>query len=216
MRVLALVIALGVLTPAVWADIPPPKDYKGEWQRAPRPPFFEPPPPVPQAQSETTKLVIVPAEQYTPARLVLSRSLLDRLRAEAPPVSEPRRQFAVPPALRTVLVGLCLCAAVVCGGLRLVRARLRKAILAVSTLGLVVVVMLGVSGCPFDNSGLNVFYAPKALEQQSDGKLKGEALLESNAKTAGVELHLSEEMLNKLGVSPTPPIPTPNLPGAQP
>jgi hypothetical protein len=183
----ALVLFLSPAAPAR-ANAPPP------W---PRPD----PHALPQLRPETPQKIRVILEpvrgEDEQTHLRLPGRLLQDLHVDAAPAEQTSRfAWAMPSRASTIVAGLALTASFTLAGLWLARGKSRRAVGGLAV-GLAGVIVLGVSGCPWDTppSPEIVVVPSPPLGLRPDGSLAGETLLETDEKDDAVHLAIRREDL---------------------
>jgi hypothetical protein len=203
-RCLLVLAILGVSPVAARADVITPGLHWPWEKRPPRPnPIqlrFE------EARRPRVELRIEPTISPE-TRLQIPRKALAQWQASAFPVVEPTDHPHITPALPTIVAGLALAAALALVGVALARRGPRPKLIAGLACALGSMVLIGVSGCPWyvDRSTLPQRTSPspvKPLQEQPDGRLTGEVLLESEEKGDTVRLLINQETLSGLAAQP--------------
>jgi len=195
-----LIVAWG----SVWADVPPPPNAtKAEieaWQRGreanQRARFGIPPAPVLVPQSKTKELPFVVIGNGGPGelRLVLPAKLIKELQTAQ--TSNGGFRLQGPEQIPTLIAGLALSLAVVTGGLWLLRSRRRLAFGTVAFV-LATTTVLGIGCIHTKNKTTEDQKIPNdSLVQTPDGKLIGQAVLESSDKEA-VQVFVEREAMGR-------------------
>ncbi len=122
----------------------------------------------------------------------------------------------------TVAAGVALALGLVTGGFWLARTGRRRVLLSGAALGLAGLLLVGVSGCPWDREVVGQFYDEplKPPACAADGNLTGEALLEVDSQADAVEVMVNRAELAawaEQAAKPLPPPPDapPSLPGVR-
>jgi hypothetical protein len=122
----------------------------------------------------------------------------------------------------TVVAGVALALGLVTGGFWLARTGRRRVFIGCGALGVAGLLLVGVSGCPWERRGEDHFY-DETLTGPScapDGSLTGEALLEIDSQTDAVEVVVNADVLASWAEMaaqplPPPPDPPPSMPGVR-
>ncbi len=151
-------------------------------------------PPLPDAPDKTTRsteapLILAPGAKDDPQMYVrLPRNLWQQWHADA---SRDGSRYAFGSSRgSTIVAGVSLTLSLSLAGLWLLRGRQRR-ILGGAALGLGVLVLLGVSGCPWrwPEDTIPTYNEPLAPPIfQADGSLKGEALLQLDEKSSSIQV----------------------------
>jgi hypothetical protein len=111
----------------------------------------------------------------------------------------------------TVVAGVALALGLVTGGFWLARTGRRRVLISGAALGVAALLLVGVSGCPWDRQVVDRYYnellAPPACAP--DGNLMGEALLEIDAQTDAVEVVVNRAELAAWAEQAAKPVPPP-------
>jgi hypothetical protein len=171
-----------------------------------------PPPPVPKPPGPRLVLRASANRVDSQTYVRLPAALAKDLRADAsPPTRGP-----------TVAAGVALALGLVTGGFWLARTGRRRVLVGGAALGLAGLLLVGVSGCPWDRQVVDRFY-DEPLNPPScapDGNLTGEALLEIDTQTDAVEVVVNRaELAAWAGQAakplPPPPDAPPSMPGVR-
>lgn len=201
-----ILAALAIAALAATAGANPVIDPGGA--QPPRPPDFRAPgPPAPRL---VLRASANRGDSQTHVRL--PAALAKDLRADAPrPTHGP-----------AVAAGVALTLGLVTCGLWLARTGRRRVLVGGAALGVAGLLLVGVSGCPWDRQVVEQFY-DEPLRPPScapDGNLTGEALLEIDPQTDAVEVVVNQaELMAWVAQAakplPPPPDPPPSMPGVR-
>jgi hypothetical protein len=149
-------------------------------------------------------------------RLVLRASVGDdkqtHVRLPAALAKNWRADAARPAHGPTVAAGVALALGLVTGGLWLARTGRRRLLLSGAALGVAGLLVVGVSGCPWDPQVVDHRYYDKPITPLAcapDGNLTGEALLEIDGQTDAVEVVVNRAELAAWAEQAAKPVPPP-------
>jgi hypothetical protein len=144
------------------------------------------------------------------------------LRLPAALAKDLRADAARPAHGTTVVAGVALALGLVTGGFWLARTGRRRVLVSGAALGAASLLLVAVSGCPWDRQVVDRFY-DEPLNPPScapDGNLTGEALLEVDSQSDAVEVVVNRAELAawaEQAAKPLPPPPDapPSMPGVR-
>jgi hypothetical protein len=149
-------------------------------------------------------------------RLVLRAGVGDdkqtHLRLPAALAKNWRADAARPAHGPTVAAGVALALGLVTGGLWLARTGRRRLLLSGAALGVTALLVVGVSGCPWDRLVTRLAYEEEILAPPAcapDGNLTGEALLEIDPQTDRIEVVVNRAELAAWAEQAAKPVPPP-------